>query len=185
MSPRGVASGFVKLSVICTDAATPPCNPANGTDTEDVSVRFSQTDVLCAVGGVTGCTAPGADYTSPLVLELSIRITDHSNGNPTGSACANATGAPPCVTATVQDKDFGFQVSCAATTGANGSTCSANTSLDTLVPNFVKEQQLGVVSVLSAGATDMGPDGAVGGGCPPTCGTGDETRYLDPAAFVP
>jgi hypothetical protein len=182
MSPRGVSSGFFKLAVFCSDGVTPPCNPSNGTDTEDVQLKFSQTDVLCAVGGVTGCTAAGADYTAPLVAQVANRITDHANG---GAACTNTTGAPPCVVATVQDKVFSYQVSCVATSGAIGSTCSSTTSMDTLVPGFVKEQQLSTISVLSVSASDMGPDGAVGGGCPPTCGTGDETRYLDQAVFAP
>jgi hypothetical protein len=182
MSPRGVASGFLKMTVYCTDAAVPPCDPTNGTDTEDVSLRVSQTDVLCAVGGVTGCTAPGADYTGALVAQLAMRITDHSSG---GAACTNATGVPPCVVATVQDKSFGFQVGCSATSGANGATCQATTTVDTLVPGFVKEQQSAVVSILSVTVTDMGPDGAVGGGCPPTCGTSDETGFLDEAVYAP
>jgi hypothetical protein len=182
MSARGVASGFLKMTAYCTDSATPPCAPANGTDTEDLSIRFSQTDVLCAVGGVTGCTAAGADYSAPLVVQIRMRITDHSSG---GAACANAPGTAPCVTATVQDKVFSFQASCAITSGANGANCSATTTADTLVPGFVKEQQAAVVSVSSVTVSDLGPDGAVGGACPPTCGTGDETLYLDESVFLP
>lgn len=185
MSPRGVASGFFKAQVYCTDGGSPPCNPANATDTEDVSLRLSQTDVLCAVGGVLGCTAAGADYTGPLVMQLALRITDHANGSPAGATCATAQGGPPCVPATVQDKTFGWQVGCAATAGANGAQCVNTTTMDTLVPGFVKEQQIGVVSLLSINAYDMGPDGAVGGLCPPTCGTGDETPYLSESVFLP
>jgi hypothetical protein len=131
---------------------------------------------------VLGCTAAGADYSAPLVVQIGMRITDHASG---GAACANATGTPPCVTATAEDKVFSFQAACVATTGANGSSCSANTSADTLVPGFVKEQQSAVVSIYSVTVSDMGPDGAVGGGCPPTCGTGDETLYLEESAFLP
>ena len=182
MSPRGVASGFAKLVVYCTDGVTPPCDPSNGTDTEDLSIRVSQTDVLCAVGGVVGCTAAGADYTAPLVVQIGMRITDHSSG---AAACTNATGSPPCIPATVQDKIFSFQMTCTATAGANGGSCSSTTTADTLVPGFVKEQQSGVVEIFSLTVSDMGPDGGVGGGCPPTCGSGDETRYLEESAFLP
>jgi hypothetical protein len=182
MSPRGVASGFAKLTVYCTDAAVPPCNPSNGTDTEDLKLRFSQTDVLCALGGVPGCTAAGADYTGQLVAQMAMRITDHSNG---GAVCTLPGGSPPCVTATVQDKTFGFQFACVATSGANGSQCNANTTLDTIYPGMVKELQGAVVSLSSIAVNDQGPDGAVGGLCPPTCGTGDETRFLDQAVFAP
>jgi hypothetical protein len=185
MSTKGSGAGFLKLTTYCTDAVTPPCNPTNGTDTEDVRVQFFQSDVLCAVGGITGCTAAGADYTAPLIVRMKMRITDHSNGSPSGSACATPTGNPPCVTATVQDKDFSFQSSCVATSGASGAVCQTDTTLDTILPGTVKEQQRAVVGLLSVSALDMGPDGFVGGACPPTCGTGDETRYLAEATFTP
>ena len=185
MSPRGVASGFLKMTVLCTDAADPPCNPTNGTDTEDLRIQFFQSDVLCAVGGIGGCTAAGADYTGPLVVRSSLRITDHANGSP-AAVCTNGLGNPPCRSATVQDTNWSFLVACTATpSSANGSTCQTTTTMDTLVPNTVREFQRAVVSVLSTGAFDMGPDGAVGGGCPPACGTGDETRYLQQTILTP
>ena len=89
------------------------------------------------------------------------------------------------VTATVQDKAFSFLVACVATGGANGAQCNSNTTLDTIVPNFVKELQNESISIMSLGVNDLGPDGAVGGLCPPTCGTGDETRYLEQGVFTP
>jgi len=184
----GAGSGSANLKVICTDAQAPPCTPNDGNDTEDVQVKGSQTDVRCVAAG-TNCAAAGADYTGKLIAQSNIRITDHSNGTP-ATICTSGTGAPPCTTATVSDVVFSVPIQCADNGAANGAICNLPvTTIDTLVPTTVKEFQRGVVSIFNLHALDQGPDGSVspGGGftCPPICGTGDETNFVEQGIFLP
>jgi hypothetical protein len=178
----------VRLDVYCTDGQVPPCTPNDSSDTEDVLVRTFVNDVRCAAGGLPGCTDPGSDFTGQLVLRSTIRITDHLNGDPP-EICANGSGNPPCVTATVADVPFGIPLSCADNGAANGGVCSLTTTIDTLVPNTVIEFQRGVVAIQGINAYDPGPDGSVSPPapftCPPICGSGDETKYLEPGDMYP
>jgi hypothetical protein len=184
MSPRGAGGGFVKLSQFCTDAIALPCDPANGTDTLNVKFDAFQSDVLCAVGGISGCSAPGADYTGQMIFQVPMRITDHANA---GLACPYPNdGDPPCVTGTVKDSTFSVVVNCAATPASiNGATCQTSTSMDALAPGTVKEFQRAVISVTGARALDTGPDTSAGANCPLSCGTGDETLYAGEGIFIP
>lgn len=184
----GAQNASARLDVFCAapSAGPPPCSDVAG-DQEDIGVNGSVTDVRCAVGGVPGCAAAGADYTGQLIAQSDIRITDHANQldpNP-GTACANGAGNPPCVAATVLDLTFSVPVQCNDNGGLNGGTCSVSTTIDTLVPTTVKELQRAVVAVFGIRALDAGPDGSVGAACPPFCGTSDETRYLDQGIFIP
>jgi hypothetical protein len=178
------ASG--KLEVFCTNGASPPCSAASG-DQEDIRVTTSVTDVRC--NAVTpNCSAVGADYAGQLIGRSVIRITDHSNSTDPapGAACANGTGASPCVTATVLDLTFAVPVPCTTTpASANGSNCALSTTIDTQVPTTVKELQRGIVSIQNLNGADEGADGSVGPACPPFCGTGDEATYVDQGIFIP
>jgi hypothetical protein len=53
------------------------------------------------------------------------------------------------------------------------------------VPGAVKERQAGSVSIFGLKVKDLGPDGALGPGCPPVCGTGDERTFSDQGIFLP
>ena len=169
-------------------AQAPPCTPNDADDTEDILVRAEATDVRCAVGGIPNCTDPGSDYTGQLILRSIIRITDHLNGDPP-EICANGSGNPPCVTATVVDLPFAVPMSCADNGGPGGGECNLTTTIDTLVPNTVVEFQRGVVAVQNLQAHDSGPDGSVTPPdpyvCPPICGSGDETKYLEQGDMYP
>jgi len=185
MGTAGTGQGSARLDVVCTNGELVPC-PASG-DQEDLRIVGSQTDVRCAVAVPTVCAAAGADYTGSLITQWVLRITDHSNGSP-ATVCANGTGASPCVTATVSDLTFSVPVACADNGGANGANCSVNTTIDTLVPSTVKELQRGIVAIHNVRAMDAGPDGTVAppsGSCPPTCGSGDETKFAEQGIFIP
>jgi hypothetical protein len=41
------------------------------------------------------------------------------------------------------------------------------------------------VAVFGLLVNDLGEDGDPGPACPPICGTGDETRFLDQGLFLP
>jgi hypothetical protein len=194
----GQGAGFIELKVFCSGGGSPPCDASDGVNEEDIRTSFFQSDVRCQKA-TSGCATATSDYTGRFIAKSLIRITDHANGTGppgTATACAfpNGTGGPPCRTATVVDTTFavptgtGTCTPVGSTTGGTGSTCAFNTTINTAVPTFggaVKEFQRGVVSIFGLQVDDVGEDGAVGGGCPPVCGTLDETRAFDQGLFLP
>lgn len=188
MGTAGAGHAIERLDVYCTDGQIPPCTPNDDDDTEDILIRVTASDVRCAVGGIPNCTDPGSDYTGQLILTSSIRITDHLNGSPP-ALCTNGSGNPPCVTATVVDLPFSVPMGCADNGGPNGGACSLTSTVDTLMPNTVIEFQRGVVAVQNFQVRDSGPDGSVTPPppfvCPPICGSGDETKYLEQGDMYP
>ena len=132
--------GFARLAVRTGDPGTPA-------DEADVAVTASATDVR---------DKPTlADYTGALTARLTVRVTDRWNG-----AGADA--------ATVVDLPLEVPLACAATAGADGGTCAANTSVDALAPGTVRE---GARAVWALSAADVrGPD---------------ESPLLRPGVFVP
>jgi hypothetical protein len=191
MRAAGSASGFIKLRVFCVPPETsPPCTPGDGQEEEDIAIDTFQSDVQCrAVSATNGCGAAGADYTGGLLGVSTIRITDHSGG---GLACTNNTGAAPCVVVTTINTDFAVPTNgttdpspCAATPASPaGSTCNFSSTINSQVPGAVKERQAGVVSVFGLQVRDRGPDGSLGAGCPPVCGTNDERTFVDQGIFL-
>jgi hypothetical protein len=191
------SGGFAKLRVFCRAPAPPselpPCTTTAGSN-QDVSVEVEWLDARCRVGGIPGCTAAGADYTGTVMSRWGLKMTDHSNapGAPP-PPCNNTQGNPPCVTATVQSMTFSIPFRCVADGAPNGGNCRVVTTLNAVVPpgNVIKEQQRAVVAISNLKIWDAGPDGTVtpppGGSlpCPPVCGSGDETRYLEEGIFAP
>jgi hypothetical protein len=165
-SSVGRGDGKVRLSVLAGNAST-------FADEADISITASANDVVCA-GASSGCTAAGADYTGQLLLTVGMRITDQAN--------TIGAGAAP---ATVEDTTFSAPLSCSATADASGGSCSLSTAADTLVPGFAKEGKRALISTLSTEVRDQGPDGSLGAGCPPACGTGDEETFLTQGTFAP
>jgi hypothetical protein len=189
MTGNGSGSGSLRLDVFCTNAAVPPCTAVAGDQLDD-RITFSQGDVRCAVGGVPGCSAPGADYTGKLLARVRIRLTDHSNP----VVCSNGTGLPPCLPATMRDITFSAPAQCTDNGGAGGANCSVTTTFDSMEPNSVQEFQRQGVEILTAEAHDWGPDGVInanpaddpfGLGCPPICGNGDESLFVRTGIFNP
>ena len=185
----GSGSGFIKLRVFCVAPETvPPCTPTDGQEEEDIAIDTFQSDVLCQAAG-TGCSAAGVDYTAGLLGTSRIRITDHSGG---GAACANGTGAAPCTVVTTVDTDFSVPTNgptdpspCVATAGAQGSNCNFSSTINSQVIGAVKERQSGIVQIFGLKIKDLGPDGSLGGACPPVCGTGDERTFAEQGLFLP
>jgi hypothetical protein len=108
-----------------------------------------------------------ADYTGELRASFGLRLTDRLNG-------------PGEVhPATTVDTSFGFSFGCATTPSASvGSTCSAATSADAVVPGVTPELkravwQLGQVQVYDGGADADGDT------------TGDNTLFMTQGLFAP
>ncbi len=159
MGTAGAGSAFTKLRAI-------PGNPATAADEADIAVTANATDVRNRVGGT--------DYTGNVLLAARLRITDQASGS--------AQSTP----ATAQDVTGSLPMPCTATAGANGAICTVTSTMDTLVPGFAREGKLAIYSFLSVEVLDAGPDGNVNvAGCPPACGTADETVFLREGFVTP
>jgi acyl-homoserine-lactone acylase len=165
-SEQGKASAFARLDVT-------PGIPGTPEDEADVRIAASASDVRSA--------GDGSDYTGQTILSAVIRITDRANGS------------SQVESATVQDVRLGLPVGCVATPAADlGSTCSLNTTADSMVPGFAREGKRAVISTFSFELLDAGADGdlspssdPLGLGCPPTCGSGDEGAFLRQGVYAP
>jgi hypothetical protein len=142
-------------SVLLTSIIGDPSTPA---DEADVQLTASATDVRLRAGL--------GDYAGELQARINLQITDRASG---------PGGDEP---ATVQPIDFRFAVPCATTPSPSvGSTCSVNTTADSLAPGTVKEGartmwQLGQVQLYDGGA-----DGVAS--------TDPNTRFETEGVFVP
>ena len=134
------ANGRTANSVGSVRFAVSPGDPSTSADEADVTLSFNLTDVRTA-GDLS-------DYTGELEASAVVRITDRDNGPGSGAG-------------TVTDFPYTFTVACAPTTDtAVGSTCSAATTADALVPGTIKEGQrsiwqFGQVEVLDGGADGL------------------------------
>jgi hypothetical protein len=124
-------TGFVQLTVVVGNPGTPA-------DDADVAIALDTSDVRRA--------SDLDDYTGELGVGWTFRFTDQDNGPEAG---------------TVQDLPFSFSVPCTATSDPNaGSTCTAATSADAVLPGTIKESRRTVVQDLQGvQVSDGGPDG--------------------------
>ena len=129
------SAGTLRADVIVGD-------PTSSTDEADVALSFQLTDVRRK--------SDLSDYSGELDAGAVVRITDRADG----------AGA-----ATVQDFGYAFTVPCSGTTDSTvGSTCSATTTADALVPNTIREGKravwgLGQVVVMDGGADGLASTG--------------------------
>ena len=146
-----------------------PGNTGTPADEADVRVNVSTTDVRKQ--------SDGTDYAGNLIFRLALRVTDRGTGTSEG------------LSGTVGDSDISLPINCTTTTdGTIGSSCSINTTIDTLVPNFAREGKRQNIAVRSLYVLDAGVDGTItppSGSCPPTCGSGDEKKFIESGVFTP
>ena len=130
--------GSLRADVIVGD-------PSTSADESDVALSFQLTDVRRR--------SDLGDYTGELEAGAVVRITDGANG----------AGAAP---GTVEDFRYAFPIQCIATADVTiGSTCSATTTADALVPNTIQEREravwaLGQVVVMDGGSDGLASTGA-------------------------
>ena len=144
-----VAEGFAKYEVLVG-------NPATTSDEADVAIQARITDVR-----VQGTLA---DYTGTLAVVSTVRITDKNNG----------TGPEP---ATLTDLDLRAFMTCAATAGSAGATCSLNTTFDAIAPGTVTEARRTVWALDRVRVFDGGADN--------NAGTQPNTVFATQGIFVP
>jgi hypothetical protein len=133
------STGYVNFRVGCIPPApnpTPLCTSPG--EQADVELTTSLTDVRNKAGL--------NDYPGEVQISMSLRLTDRSNG---------PAHVEP---GTTMDVPFGFTVSCSPTADNSiGSTCSATTSADAVMPGISIEDdraiwQLGQIQVYDGGA---------------------------------
>jgi hypothetical protein len=132
------ANGQPAASLGFLRLATMAGNPATPADEADVAVSLSITDVRESAGL--------ADYTGEVTATLSARLTDRDGP------------------ATTEDFPFDVVAQCAATATAEGSTCSATTTFEAIVPGAVAEGsraiwQLDAVEILDGSGNTFARQG--------------------------
>jgi hypothetical protein len=141
-------------------------------DDSDVMIVASITDVRCKVGTSTCDTAnanDGPDYTGGLQSTLISRITDRFNAVSAGGGSDAAT---------VVDIPYPTNFACTATAStALGAACTANTSMNAIVPGSIKDGKRQIWEFQQATLSDGGPDGVTG--------TAPNTLFAVQGVFVP
>jgi hypothetical protein len=144
-------SGFARFTVVAGNIATEA-------DEADVRLSFSMIDVR---------NRPAlTDYAGNLTAQTALTITDQSN-----SAEVPAPGTTQVIT-------YSFPGTCVTTTSTTiGSTCTANTTADALVPGTVVENRRAVWQLGQIQIWDAGPNTITG--------DGDDTVFARQGVFVP
>jgi hypothetical protein len=152
-------SGFARFITIVGNSST-------DADEADVKLQVSMADIR---------NKPSlTDYVGKVVVQADLQITDNLN--------APETPEP----GTTQIAKYRFPVDCVSTASTTiGSTCSALTTADSLVPGTVIEGKRSVWQLGQVEVEDAGPNGTGFESCPPTCGDGDETVFLRQGFFIP
>jgi hypothetical protein len=134
------SDGYAEMVVLPGDLGT-------GGDEADVVFQAITTDIRSG-------SATGVDYdpsASDATLVVKWRISDNYNG---GSLTDPAT---------VQDYDFNVPVACAATADATiGSTCSVDSTADSIMPGVIKEGKAMNVQLFRLRLNDSGTNGTRG-----------------------
>jgi hypothetical protein len=87
-----------------------------------------------------------------------IRINDHYNSTPS-QGCAATTSCP----GTTTDSDFAVPLNCVTTPDPSlGSTCTAATTADAVVPNVVQEAKQADTAIFRVRVRDTGNNGTLG-----------------------
>jgi hypothetical protein len=107
-----------------------------------------------------------SDYTGELQTVLNLRVTDRYSGP--------SLNLP----ATAADSPLSFPMTCTATTEATGSTCSANTSANAILPGIVRDYQRAVWELGQVKVYDGGSDGDADT-------TGDNTLFEVQGLYAP
>jgi Tol biopolymer transport system component len=135
-------------------------DPTNGNQA-NVAISASLTDIQSTAGGDYNPNASGADLTAVTRL----RFTDKASGY----------GGLP---ATATEYDFKAPIDCSSTPDPSvGSTCSANTAANVLVPGLIQEQRQTVVQTFRVRVDDSGANGIRG--------DSDDRIFATQGVFVP
>ena len=152
----GTASqSSAQMTVVAGDS-----DPTNGNQA-NVSLAVGMTDIQAVSGGDYLPNPSGSDMTAVTRL----RFTDKANGY----------GGLP---ATATEYDFRVPIDCASTSDPSvGSSCSASTTANALVPGLVQEQRQTIVQAFRVRVDDAGNNGVPG--------DSDDRIFATQGVFVP
>jgi Tol biopolymer transport system component len=151
----GSSQSSAQMTVVPGDT-----DPTNGNQA-NVAISASLTDIQSTAGGDYNPNASGADLTAVTRL----RLTDKANGY----------GGLP---ATATEYDFKVPIDCSSTPDPSvGSTCSANTTANALMPSLIQEQRQTVVQAFRVRIDDSGANGIRG--------DSDDRIFATQGLFVP
>jgi hypothetical protein len=166
--PAPAASvGYVRL---CTATSAGGCSPVG-----DIKINSVITDVRCvpvppAALPCASATDSGngtqntRDYAGQLQGAVTIRVSDHNNGSGTTSA-------------TVEDLQFLFPLTCAFVNTPVGSTCQTSTSFNAVVPGASVAGKRESTELGQMVVRDGGPDGVAS--------TATNSDFMRSGIFVP
>jgi hypothetical protein len=191
-SPGSSPTNGMHNAPLSGSSCNPPVPSSSVLAVGGKSLGFTRNVVLgvgqCTVFDSTKCYP---DFTSVL------NVTDVRSGSPTGPDFVGKIAARITVRitdlfstdgpATVVDLPFYVPANCSATVDTTiGSTCSAQTSANGLLPGAARAGNRAVIEFGQVRVRDAGPNGSgYGTGCPPTCGDGDEQDFLRQGVFAP
>lgn len=166
---------------------TPPCS--NAGDQEDIKIDFTAKDIRCVgAGGQGNCTSGGGSlYNGKLLVDISMRYTDHYN-HTTGQACDATTTCPGTADIAGTPEAWPMGIQCSA------GNCNYTTSVDLTVPGATLEVkraviELGDIQVQDAGLNgNLAPASTLGasGVCPPSCQQDDAySQFLHQGLLTP
>lgn len=152
----GVSSqSSAQMTVVAGDS-----DPTNGNQA-NVSITAALSDIQSTAGGDYNPNPSSADLTAVTRL----RFTDKASGS--GDLPATAT-----------EYDFRVPIDCSSTSNPLvGSSCSANTTANALVPGLVREQRRTIVQAFRVRVDDSGANG--------TRGDNDDRIFMTQGVFVP
>jgi hypothetical protein len=155
----------VKFKVL--GAPTPP-------EDSDVQLNINVSDVLCRAANAACPGGALSDFTGKVLVQANMRITDKYGGSPP-------------VESTTGDFNLQVPVQCNSTTTTSaGGSCPLQTTVNSLFPGALLDSKRASWEVGQVSVLDPGPNGTgFGGGCPSTCGDGDETTFMRQGLFVP
>jgi hypothetical protein len=142
------SAGFARFVVVLGDTSTPENEADIGMEVNITDVRCREPEEACSIPpGQSGHEF--SDYEGSLRAFADDQRTDHRNG---ATAPATALG---------DDLLFNFDVPCSPTNNDStvGSTCSATTTANTLIPGQIVEKQRNVVELRGLEIWDGGADG--------------------------
>jgi hypothetical protein len=165
----------------------PPCS--NAGDQEDIKAEFTANDIRCVgAPGQGNCAGSGGSlYNGKLLVDISMRYTDHNN-HTTGQACDATTTCPG--TADIAGTPQAWPIGIQCTSG----NCNYITTVDLTVPGANLEGKRAVIELGEINVQDAGLNGNLTGAstlgasgvCPPACQQDDAyTQYLRQGLTVP
>jgi hypothetical protein len=151
----GSSQSSAQVTVVPGDS-----DPTNGNQA-NVPITAILTDIQSTAGGDYNPNPSGADLTAVTRL----RFTDKANGY--GGLSATAT-----------EYDFRIPIDCSSTSNPSvGSTCSANTTANAVVPGLIQEQRQTVAQAFRVRVDDSGANGVRG--------DNDDRIFMTQGVFFP